>query len=78
MKTLKPGRIARIKNKDRKMGASTHYNQFTIKSVDGKRYEIFLATDNELEKMKIRADKNKEDVLPMEVKRAGKFWQWRR
>jgi hypothetical protein len=78
MKTIKPGQLARIKNKDKKLGAATHYNQLTVTNVATDKIETFLATDRELAVIKKRAVKNKEDVLPLEVKRAGKFWHWRR
>ena len=77
-KKIKAGQLARIKNKDRKLGAATHYNQFTIKSLDGKQYESYLATDHELAKMKNRAEKNTEDILPLDKpsSRYGKFRRW--
>ena len=80
MKTVKPGQFVRIKNKDKRMGAASYYNQFTIKSQDGNRYETFLATDKELERMKARAVKNPEDIIPLEIttRRKSKFWHWRR
>jgi hypothetical protein len=80
MKKVKPGQFVRIKNRDKKMGAAFYYNQFTVKSQDGNRYETFLATDYELERMKARANKNPEDLVPLLIKpkRTAKFWHWRR
>ena len=80
MKTVKPGQFVRIKNKEKKMGAALYYTQFSVKSEDGNRYETFLATDKELERMKARATKNPEDIVPLEItaRRQSKFWHWRR
>jgi len=78
MKTIKPGQLARIKNKGRKLNASTHYWQFTLTNISaGDEKETFLATDAEMARLKKRAGKNKEDILPLEVKRVSKFWHWR-
>ena len=78
MKTIKPGQLARIKNKDRKLGAATYYNQLTVTNVATDKIETFLATDRELALLKKRASKNKEDILPLKIKRVSKLWHWRR
>ena len=80
MKTVKPGQFVRVKNSSKKRSAAFYYNQFTVKSQEGNRYETFLATDYELERMKARANKNPEDIIPLEIttRRKGKFWHWRR
>lgn len=78
MKTIKPGQLARITNKDRKLGAATYYNQLTVTNVATDKIETFLATDRELALLKKRASKNKEDILPLKIKRVSKLWHWRR
>ena len=88
MKTVNPGQFVRIKNKEKKLGAAEYYTQFSVKSEDGNRYETFLATDKELERMKARATKNPEDIVRLDTfglsvgskpRRRSKlgFW-WRR
>ena len=78
MKTIKPGQLARITNKDWKLGAATYSNQLTVTNVATDKIETFLATDRELALLKKRASKNKEDILPLEIKRVSKLWHWRR
>lgn len=63
MTRVKSGRIFRVVNKLRKLGANLNYNVVWVEDESGKNERVLCFTDNELKVAKARADKNREDLL---------------
>jgi len=62
MTTIKQGRNVTVENKERKFGSSDSYEAIWVEGANGKSEQCLLFTKDEIEKAKVRAQRNPEDL----------------